>query len=99
MAKRVKFLRAPWNYYWPGVSAVSCVRETGPALLKDQMADAAIREGYAVLFEPEKKATTRRRAATTPKNAADTGQPDRVGPADILPHGGPVDSAPVADAG
>jgi hypothetical protein len=99
MAKRVKFLRAPWNYYWPHASAVSVVRETGPVLLKDQMAEAAIREGYAVPFEPEKKATPRRVSATRRRNAADTGQPDRVGPADILPHGGPVDSAPVADAG
>lgn len=102
MAKRVNMLKAPFNYHWPKVQAVTCVRETGPVLLKDEVADAAIAQGYAVPFEPAqraKKATTRRKPATRASDAAHAREADGMGPAGVLPHGGPDDGAPVADAG
>lgn len=101
MATRVNMLKVPFNYYWPKVSAVTCIRETGPVLLKDEVAEAAISQGYAVPFDPAKpkRATKPRKAARKRGNAADARQPDRVGPAGVLPHGGADDSAPVADAG
>jgi hypothetical protein len=100
MAKRVNMLRAPFNYYWPKVTAVTCVRETGPVLLKDEVADAAIKQGYAVPFDPApKRATTRRKPATSRGNASDTGQPARMDRADMAAHDSAGGESPVDDAG
>lgn len=110
MRKRIQIVKAPFNYRWPNRARVSVVRQTGIYPVGDgeghvaaDVAQAALEQGYAVPFNPApaKKATTPRRRATRKADAAtsDTGKTDRVGPAGILPHGGPVDSAPVDDAG
>lgn len=49
--KRVRMLRVPFNYTWPG-QRVSVVRELGPCELPLPMAEAAISEGYAEPFDP-----------------------------------------------
>jgi hypothetical protein len=101
MARWITLLKAPFNFHWPRQSAVTCIRETGEFFVKDELADAAVKSGYAIegkASEP-KKATTPRRRATTRKNASNARQPDRVGPAGVLPHGRPDDSAPLDHAG
>jgi hypothetical protein len=108
MPKRIQIVKAPFNYHRG--ARVSVVRQTGIYPVGDgeghiaaDIAKAAIEQGYAVPFNPApaKSATTPRRRATRKADAAtsDTGRTDRVGPAGILPHGGPDDRAPVADAG
>lgn len=81
----------------------------GEGHIPPDVAKAALEQGYAIPFNPApaakpapaKKATTPRRRATRKADAAtsDTGSPDRMGSAGILPHGGTVHRAPVDDAG
>lgn len=72
MAKRIRVTRVPFNYYWPKVSAVSCINQLGPALVKDEIAEAAIARGYAEPFNPVTKPATRRRKRTIKKPDAPT---------------------------
>lgn len=105
MAKRVEFVKVPFNFYWPGVTAVTCVRELGPVLLKDVVADDAVAKGYAVPFSPApaKPATKPRRRGNRGRNAAkapaDTRQPARVDREDLAAADRADGSASVADAG
>ena len=73
---RVKMVAVPFNYHWPYGGNVSVVRELGPALLDRSIAEAAVKAGAAIPFDPAptaKKAPARRRstAATKPANTAD----------------------------
>jgi hypothetical protein len=68
---RVKMTSVPFNFKWPRSARISVVRELGPALLDDAIAEAAIAKGYAEPFDPApqpKKAPARRR---TKKAAAE----------------------------
>jgi hypothetical protein len=108
MARRVNFIKVPFNYKWPGVSAVSCIREAGELLVKDEVADAAVAAGFATETKAPapKQATGKRKAAIAASDEA--AQPDT--PADAQPVAG-MDrgdladddradgAAPVADAG
>lgn len=97
-SRRIMVIKAPWDYYWPKVSAMTCIRVTGPALVKDQLADAAIAAGIAIEIET-KPATKRRRSAKPKGNAANTGQSARMDRANLAAHdrAGSVDT--LADAG
>ena len=66
---RVKMISVPFNYHWPYGGKVSVVRELGPALLDDTIAEAAIKAGAAVPFDPApaKKTPVRRRSTAKPK--------------------------------
>lgn len=79
---RVKMISVPFNYRWPYGGKVSVVRELGPALLDDSIAEAAIKAGAAIPFDPApaaKKAPARRRstAAAKPANIADDAADER----------------------
>lgn len=100
--RRIDVLKAPFNFQWPKASVVSCIRETGIALVKDEVADAAIKAGYAIEYEPApapKRATRRRSSAIKASDAADPGKPAGVDRADLAPDDRADDSAAVADAG
>jgi len=105
MAKRINILKAPYNYYWPKVSAVTCIRETGPALVKDEVAADAIARGYAEPFEPaapvRKPATRRRKAVSKAPDepATDTRHADRMDRADMAAADRAGGVAPDDDAG
>lgn len=101
MATRINVTKVPFNYYWPHASAVTCIRELGPALVKDEVAVAAITKGYAEPFDPVTKPATRRRKPATRKvdAAADTGQPAGVDRTDLAPNDSADGVAPVVDAG
>lgn len=83
---RVKMISVPFNFPWPRSGRVSVVRELGPALLDDAIAEAAIKARAAVPFDPApaKKAPARRRStapkkpANTAADAADERQSDRM---------------------
>lgn len=44
----ITVIKAPFNYYWPDRSAVSCVRETGETFEKAELCDYAVSNGYAI---------------------------------------------------
>lgn len=86
---RVKMIKAPYRYQWPGRSRVSMVRFLGPCLLDEPIARSAIDEGYAEPFDPRptvQKSPARRRRASTKivdepiifADAADESQSDRM---------------------
>lgn len=101
MAKRINILKAPFNYYWPKVSAVTCISELGAHLVKDEIADAAIKAGYAELIEDKKTATRRPRSAKSAVNepATDTRQPAPVDGAGLSPDDSADVCAPLDGAG
>lgn len=72
--RRITIIKVPYNYEWPGRSAVSCIRETGEVLVKAEMADHAVANGYAIegwSSLPATKGKTRRR--TSARKKADAG--------------------------
>lgn len=94
MARRIEIIKAPYDHYWKKASAVTCFREKGVYLVKDEVAETAIAKGYAIPYEPEaslnaptqKPKVTRRRASR--KKAGDesptnTGRSDRVDREDL----------------
>lgn len=110
MARRVQLLKAPYNHHWKHASAVTCWRETGVYLVKDEVADEMIAKGYAIPIEPEpsrnapaqKPKVTRRR--TSRKKAGDesptnTGRSDRVDREDLVAPDRADDSASLAASG
>lgn len=107
---RVRMTRVPFNYKWPRSQAVSVVRELGPCMIDAPIAEAAIKGGYAVPFEPApavKKAPTRRRSPSTRSarsvkvndDAADTGKSADLDRKGLAGDGGAEDQSPMADAG
>lgn len=99
-ARWITIFRVPFDYEWPGRSAVTCYSAPGEYYVKAEVADAAVpryaTEGKA--SEP-KPATTRRRRATPRSDAANprpAAPMDRKGVAvpDL-----PDDFPPVDDAG
>lgn len=50
--KRICITRVPYNYSWPGRSAVTVFRETGEYLVKAEVADHAVANGYAIPVPP-----------------------------------------------
>ena len=104
MGKRVNMIRVPFNYYWPKVSAVTCITQLGPVLVKDEVADAAIERGFAEPFDPAAKITratgtkirARKPRARTAANSRSTGIVDRT---DLVAHDSASDSPSVDDTG
>lgn len=105
---RVKMISVPFNYRWPYGGKVSVVRELGPALLDDTIAEAAIKAGAAVPFDPApaaKKAPARRRStapkkpANTAGDAADERQSDRMDREDLAAADSANGGAAMDDAG
>jgi hypothetical protein len=101
MAKRINMVKVPFNYYWPKVSAVTCISELGAHLVKDEIADAAIGAGYAELIEDKKTATRRPRSAKSAVNepATDTREPAPMDGAGLSPDDSADLRAAVDDAG
>lgn len=64
---RITFIKVPYNHYWDR-NSVSCYRQLGEQLVKAEVADAAVKAGYAI--EAPRKATSRR---TSAKARADAG--------------------------
>jgi hypothetical protein len=109
VARRIKIIKAPFDYRWPGVSAIthfSTAQLDTEQLVKDELADWAIEKGYAVEASskkaPAKKAKTK--AAAADKVATDGGssniQPDdRLDDASLAEDGGAANGdSIVADA-
>jgi hypothetical protein len=104
MARWITLHKAPFNFEWPGRTAVTVIRATGEHYVKDELADKAIATGYASEGKasepkPAKSATTRRRGATKAKDASHSRKPARVDRADLAADDRADDSATVADAG
>jgi hypothetical protein len=103
--RRINVLHAPFNFQWPKASVVTCIRKTGIALVKDEVADAAVKAGYAIEIEPAPallvpKRATRRRSSAKPKaDAANPGQPAGVDREDLAPDDRADAQPAVADAG
>lgn len=104
---RVKMLKAPFNYKWPGRSKISCVRGLGPMMLDKTIAEAAIEQGYAEPFDPAKNARKPAARRTTAKagsaksavDATDKRQPARMDRTDMARDDRAESDAPVVDAG
>lgn len=100
MATRINMLKVPFDYYWPKASAVTCISQLGPVLVKDEVAEAAIGRGYAEPFDPAEKITrtpakrARKRRGST--NTRSTGNVDR---ADMAAPDSADRIAPVDDSG
>lgn len=62
-------VRKPFDYHWPGRSAVTAFREDhlGDHFVKDEVADFAVREGYA--DEGKSDEASRSSKGKRPKNA------------------------------
>lgn len=99
MARRINLLVAPWNYYWPDRSAVTCLSQTGPLLVKDQIAEAAIKAGVAIEFDPVTKPATKRRASARKGRAPNARQPARMDREDMAAADRADGGATVDDAG
>lgn len=95
MARRIDIVRAPFDYEWPKVQAVTHFTQKGRFLVKDEVADFAVRKGYATEAPEDKtaapKRATRRRAQTAHQRG--TAGVDRVALADHAraTHRRPVD--------
>lgn len=106
---RVRMTRVPFNYKWPRSQTVSVVRELGPCMLDEPIAEAAIEGGYAEPFDPKpvaKKAPARRSRSTAAKpkakvasDAADKGKSADMDREGLAGDGGTADQSPMADAG
>lgn len=83
-------VRKPFNYFWPGRSAVTHFREPGDQMVKDEVADFAVANGYATegkvdgSSRSDKGTNARRRAKkkdVPAAKAADSGPATRMGDA------------------
>lgn len=104
--RRINVLHVPFNFQWPKASVVTCIREKGVVLVKNEVADAAVKAGYAIEVEPApepaakpKRATRARKPAKPEPDAADPGQPAGVDREDLALHDRADAQPPVADAG
>ncbi len=103
--RRINVLHVPFNFQWPKASVVTCIREKGVVLVKNEVADAAVKAGYAIEVEPEpvasapKRATRRRSSVKPAVDAADPGPPAGVDREDLALHDRADDQSAVADAG
>lgn len=78
---RVKMIDVPFNYEHPKTRRVTVVRDLGPCLLPDYLAQAAISGGYAVPFNPAADVPSLDLAddqAEDDDDAADENEPDLV---------------------
>lgn len=102
--QRINILKAPFDFH-RSRGEVLTIRETGEFIVGSEvpqdMAKAAVAQGYGVLVEPEPKnpATTRRTRARLPANAADPGQPTGVDRTDLAPDDSADGGAAVAHSG
>lgn len=108
--RRINVTKVPFNFQWPGTRHMSVIRELGEALVKDEVADAAVAKGYAKEMDPapkaakaapRKKATPAKKPAKPKADAAtaNPGPSDRVDRDDLAPADSADGEPPVADAG
>lgn len=79
-------VRKPFNYHWPDRSAVTSFKEPGDQFVKDEVADFAVKGGYATEGKVDetsrshkgKRRASRRKKEAPAAKAADTGSAARV---------------------
>lgn len=90
MPRWINIIGAPFDYYWPDRSAVTHFSENGDFMVKDEVADFAVKRGLALEGKkdgasrslkgktaPRKRATTRR--AAKPRTVPPVGDKSTVG--------------------
>lgn len=81
MARWIHVTKAPFDYRWPDVMAITAFTETGDHFVKDEIADFAVDKGYASEGKADKRSRSvkgkRDKGAATAK-AADIGPAARV---------------------
>lgn len=92
MPRWINIIGAPFDYEWPGRSAVTHFSANGDFMVKDEVADFAVKRGYAL--EGKTDQASRSRKGKTPRAKRVT-RPRAAKPAAVAPVG---DSRP-ADAG
>jgi hypothetical protein len=88
-------VRKPFDYQWPGRSAITAFSEQhlGEHFVKDEIADFAVEKGYATEGKVDEAArspkgtgarlSSRRKKDAAPAKAADTGSEPSVGNEDV----------------
>jgi len=104
MARWITIIKAPFDYPWPDRSAITAFTATGEQFVKDEVADFAVRKGYALEGKANASArsvkggvkrVTRRRKGARAAAKSRTGAP--VGNAHAADANRAADRASVAD--
>lgn len=66
----ITIIKAPFDYYWPDRSAVTCFRETGEFFEKAEICDYAVANGYALEGRDSSSRTRSRKGKTSRRKSA-----------------------------
>jgi len=80
VARWITIIKAPFDYRWPDRSAITAFSATGEHMVKDEIADFAVKSGYAIegKADPTVRSTKgkrprRAKTAANPKPGASVG--------------------------
>jgi hypothetical protein len=84
VARWITIIKAPFDYRWPDRSAITAFSETGEHMVKDEIADFAVRSGYAIegKADPSVRSTKGKRPRRRARTAANAKPGASVGDAD-----------------
>lgn len=89
MARWITIHTVPFDYPWPGRTAITAFTGKGEFYLKDEIADFAVKKGYATEGRAsEQKTSAPKRATKGRAKATNQGRTRRVGGEDLADDGG-----------